>query len=168
MTPGESASTWGDAVRIRINVIDLLREEIKSRRRGLVGVSTITDPYQPVEAKYRLSRQAIDMLLKGGFRVSVQTKSPLVLRDLDIFRGRKGLDVGVSLATPHTEIARLIDSKAPLPEARMRTLRALSENGIKTWLFLGPIIPGINDSNESLESLFSLASDLKIRVYMIC
>ncbi len=164
MTPGESAATWGDAVRIRTNIIDVLREEMKGRRRGLVGVSTITDPYQPVEARYMLSRQAIDLLLNGGFRVSVQTKSPLVLRDLDIFRDRKGLDVGVSLATPHTEISRLIDSKSPLPEARMRTLRVLSENGIKTWLFLGPIIPGINDSNESLETLISLASDLKIRV----
>ncbi len=164
ITPGESAETWGDTVRVRTNIIGVLQKEIKSKRRGLVGISTITDPYQPIEARYRLSRQAIGLLLANGFRVSIQTKSPLVLRDLDILRGKKGLDAGVSLATPDKEISRLIDRKSPLPDARIRTLRGLSRNGIKTWMFLGPIIPGINDSDESIEALISIASDLKIRV----
>ena len=164
ITPGESAETWGDTVRVRTNIIEVLQKEIKSKRRGLVGISTITDPYQPMEARYRLSRQAIGLLLANGFRVSIQTKSPLVLRDLDILRGKKGLDAGVSLATPDKEISRLIDRKSPLPDARIRTLRGLSRNGIKTWMFLGPIIPGINDSDESIEALISIASDLKIRV----
>ena len=164
ITPGESPETWGDTVRVRTNIIEVLQREIKSKRRGLVGISTITDPYQPIEAKYRLSRQAIGLLLANGFRVSIQTKSPLVLRDLDILRGKKGLDAGVSLATPDKEISRLIDRKSPLPDARIRTLRELSRNMIKTWMFLGPIIPGINDSDESFEALISMASDLKIRV----
>ncbi len=164
ITPGQSAETWGDTVRVRTNIIGVLQKEIKSKRRGLVGISTITDPYQPIEARYRLSRQAIGLLLANGFRVSIQTKSPLVLRDLDILRGKKGLDAGVSLATPDKEISRLIDRKSPLPDARIRTLRGLSRNGIKTWMFLGPIIPGINDSDESIEALISIASDLKIRV----
>ena len=164
ITPGESAETWGDTVRVRTNIIEVLQREIKSKRRGLVGISTITDPYQPIEAKYRLSRQAIGLLLANGFRVSIQTKSPLVLRDLDILRGKKGLDAGVSLATPDKEISRLIDRKSPLPDARIRTLRELSRNMIKTWMFLGPIIPEINDSDESIEALISIASDLKIRV----
>lgn len=164
ITPEESAETWGDTVRVRVNIIELLQREIKSMRRGLVGISTITDPYQPVEAKYRLSRQAISLLLANGFRVSIQTKSPLVLRDLDILRDRKGLDAGVSLATPDSQISRLIDRKSPLPEARIRTMRELTRNSIKTWMFLGPIIPGINDSFDSIEALISVASDLKIRV----
>ena len=164
ITPGESPETWGDTVRVRTNIIEVLQREIKSKRRGLVGISTITDPYQPIEAKYRLSRQAIGLLLANGFRVSIQTKSPLVLRDLDILRGKKGLDAGVSLATPDKEISRLIDRKSPLPDARIRTLRELSRNMIKTWMFLGPIIPGINDTDESIEALISMASDLKIRV----
>ena len=164
ITPGESPETWGDTVRVRTNIIEVLQREIKSKRRGLVGISTITDPYQPIEAKYRLSRQAIGLLLANGFRVSIQTKSPLVLRDLDILRDKKGLDAGISLATPDKEISRLIDRKSPLPDARIRTLRELSRNMIKTWMFLGPIIPGINDSDESFEALISMASDLKIRV----
>ena len=164
ITPGESPETWGDTIRVRTNIIEVLQREIKSKRRGLVGISTITDPYQPIEAKYRLSRQAIGLLLANGFRVSIQTKSPLVLRDLDILRDKKGLDAGISLATPDKEISRLIDRKSPLPDARIRTLRGLSRNGIKTWMFLGPIIPGINDSDESIEALISIASDLKIRV----
>ena len=164
ITPGESPETWGDTIRVRTNIIEVLQREIKSKRRGLVGISTITDPYQPIEAKYRLSRQAIGLLLANGFRVSIQTKSPLVLRDLDILRGKKGLDAGVSLATPDNEISRLIDRKSPLPDARIRTLRELSRNMIKTWMFLGPIIPEINDSDESIEALISIASDLKIRV----
>ena len=164
ITPGESPETWGDTIRVRTNIIEVLQREIKSKRRGLVGISTITDPYQPIEAKYRLSRQAIGLLLANGFRVSIQTKSPLVLRDLDILRDKKGLDAGISLATPDKEISRLIDRKSPLPDARIRTLRELSRNMIKTWMFLGPIIPGINDSDESFEALISMASDLKIRV----
>jgi DNA repair photolyase len=164
ITPDESASTWGDTVRVRTNIISVLQSEIKSKRRGLVGISTITDPYQPIEAKYRLSRQAIALLLANGFRVSIQTKSPLVLRDLDILRGKKLLDAGVSLATIDNDISRLIDSKSPLPDSRIRTLRELSRNGIKTWMFLGPIIPGVNDSVDSFEALFSVASELNIRV----
>jgi DNA repair photolyase len=164
ITPGESASTWGDSVRVRVNIIAILQSEIKSKRRGLVGISTITDPYQPIEAKYRLSRQAIALLLANGFRVSIQTKSPLVLRDLDILRGKKSVDAGVSLATTDKDISRLIDRKSPLPDARIRTLRELSRNGIKTWMFLGPIIPGINDSDESIEAPILVASEFNIRV----
>ena len=110
-----------------------------------MGISTITDPYQPVERNFRLTRESLKLLLEGGFRVSIQTKSPLVLRDLDILtRYRERVDVGVTVTTMSPEEARQIEPLAPLPQARIETLKELKENGVEVWMFLGPVIPGHN------------------------
>ena len=86
MTPHrEAREMWGSTVAVRVNILDVLKKEIHRLRRGVVGVSTITDPYQAVEGRYGITRSCTEMLLRNGFRVSVQTKSPLVRRDVEIF-----------------------------------------------------------------------------------
>ncbi len=164
MTSVESPATWGQSVYVRKNIVDVLRREIATKRRGLVGIATITDPYQAVESKYRLTRECLRLLLPNGFRVSIQTKSPLVLRDLDILTGRRNVDAGISLATMDRRIAGLIDPYAPSPAARRNALSKLSASGIDTWMFLGPIIPGLNDDLASIEDLISFAAEHQIRV----
>ncbi|MCH1771909.1 MULTISPECIES: radical SAM protein [Metallosphaera] len=144
-SPREVGERWGEVILVKKNLLEVLRKEVKVKRKGVVGISTITDPYQPVERNFRLTRESLKLLLEGGFRVSIQTKSPLVLRDLDILtRYRERVDVGVTVTTMSPEEARQIEPLAPLPQARIETLKELKENGVEVWMFLGPVIPGHN------------------------
>lgn len=165
MTPGDSPETWGSMVAVRKNIVDILKKEVKTKRRGIVGISTITDPYQAIEGKYRLTEKCVDILTFNGFRVSIQTKSPLVLRDMNLFRKRKKLiDIGMSIATPYTDVSKIIDRDSPVPSSRMRALGILADSGLQTWMYLGPIIPGVNDSKESIYDLMEFAAGHGIRV----
>lgn len=165
MTPGDSPETWGSLVAVRKNIVDVLKKEVNLKRRGIVGISTITDPYQAIEGKYRLTEKCIDILTYNGFRASIQTKSPLVLRDIDLFRKRKNLiDIGMSLATPDTDVSKIIDRDSPYPSSRMHALGTLADSGIQTWMYLGPIIPEVNDSKDSIYTLIEFAGNYGIRV----
>ena len=161
----DAAENWGDVVYVKTNLIELLRKEIIGKKRGMVGISSITDPYQAAESKYRLTRNAIEVLLKNGFRITVQTKSPLVARDIDIFsRYRSYCDVGMTITTMDRNTALTIEPHAPSPEARSVALRKLADEKIKIWIFAGPIIRGINDSQESIEKIFRVASNTGARI----
>lgn len=161
----EAASQWGQVVYVKRNLLQLLRSEIKSMKRGIVGVSTVTDPYQPAESIYHLSGSAIGILLSSGFRVTVQTKSPLVTRDSDIFMDhRNSCDVGVTITTMDMKKALILEPQSPSPKARTRALSVLSNRGIRTWIFLGPIIRGINDSLEDMNPIFQAAAETGSRL----
>lgn len=162
----EVAEKWGDVVAVKVNLIDVLRKEAVATSKGVVGVGTITDPYQPVEATYKLTRKSLEILLQYGFKVSVQTKSPLVTRDLDLlsrYRGR--VDVGFTITTLKKEVASQIEPRAPPPKERARALRVLSDSGIKTWVFYGPIIPGLNDDDVTIDDLLQLARSTNSELY---
>jgi len=79
---------WGDFVDAKINALDLLNKEIEKKQKGAVWVSGVCDPYQPLEAKYKLSRNCLDILAQKDWPVAIQTRSPLVLRDMDIFKNQ--------------------------------------------------------------------------------
>ena len=150
----EVSERWGRLVYIKENLLDVLRRDVRRLKPGTVGVSTITDPYQPIEAAEELTRRAISSLLKSGFRVSVQTKSPLVLRDLDLLlEYPKSVDVGFTIITMDVAVASTLEPGAPPPRARAEALASISRAGIRTWLFYGPVIPGVNDGVEHLEGV---------------
>jgi len=165
-TKGEAGSKWGDVVYVKVNLLDVLRSEVTRLRPGVVGLSTITDPYQPVESRYRLSRGSIELLCGAGFHVSIQTKSPLIIRDLDILRacGSK-VDVGFTITTMR-DTYRMIEPGSPNPIARAAALRRIAELGIENWIFLGPIIPGLNDSEEDYVPVINLAAQLGSEVIL--
>jgi len=156
----EAAENWGEVIAVKMNFIEVLKKEIlRGARKGVVGVSTITDPYMPIEAKYQLTKGSIELLLKYRFRVSIQTKSPLVLRDYYLLRHfREIVDVGMTITTMDPSLAKVIEPGAPHPLARARALEKLSKAWIYTWIFLGPIIPGLNDSEEHIEPVIEAAS----------
>ncbi|MCY0851199.1 MAG: radical SAM protein [Thermoplasma acidophilum] len=160
-----ASGNWGSTIIVKKNIIDVLKREMPYRRRGIVGISTITDPYQPIEFRYRMTRQSMEILLREGFRVSIQTKSPLVVRDLDLISRYKAMvDVGMTITTASPGKARAIETQSPAPEARHRALAALSAAGIRTWIFFGPIIKGFNDSDEDIEGVVRIASDTGSRI----
>lgn len=153
------ARHWGEIVVVKTNIADVLRDEVTRYRRGVVGIGTITDAYQPVESEFQITRQCIEVLLNAGFTVTVQTKSDLILRDLDILASRPSLvDVGFTITTLDSSIARLIEPRAPSPQKRVAALERIASAGIKTWVFLGPIIPGYNDDLKSISEVIEVAA----------
>ncbi len=161
----EAAENWGSVIAVKTNIEDVLRKEVHHRSRGTVGVSTVTDPYQPAEGKYRLTRKCIDILSANGFRTSIQTRSPLVIRDLDVIASRKSMfDVGMTLASPFRSVTSVLEPGAPPPGARMHALEKAAGEGIETWMFLGPIVKGYNDDIEQIREVVEFAGSIGSRI----
>ncbi len=161
----EARESWGKHVAVRSNIASVLGREVVRMPRGLVGISTITDAYQPVEGKYRLTRQSIKLLLENGFRITVQTKSPLVRRDLDILSGYRGnSDVGITLTCLSRDKSDLLEPGAPSPDSRVRALEELSYEKINSWIFYGPIVRGFNDDPETVNGIVEISRALNSRI----
>lgn len=154
---------WGKFVRAKENIAEVLAREVRRKSKGTVGVSTVCDPYQPIEAKLKLTRKSIEILSKHGFPVSIQTKSSLVLRDADLIVPKK-FDVGVTITTMDRELAGKIEPRASPPDARAQVLDEFSSRGVETWVFLGPIIPEVNDDEESIRQIVEVARRTKSRL----
>lgn len=165
-TPERDASAnWGNVVYARTNLPELLTKELPKLRKGVVGLSTITDAYQPIEARYRLSRKCAEIILRDGFFLTIQTKSPLVTLDMDLWiKHRNSLDIGFTITSPSEKIARMIEPYTPSPSARIRALQELHRSGISTWIFLGPVIPGVNDDEKDLREIVRTASETGSRL----
>ncbi len=142
---------WGEFVDVKINAADLLREEIKKKKRGKVWVSGVCDPYQPLEAKYKLTRQCLEILARNTWPVIIQTRSPLVLRDIDIIRGGRDFEVGFSVTTADDSIRKLFEPGAPPIEERINALDELHKAGIRTYAMIAPVLPGAEGLAELLK-----------------
>jgi len=132
---------WGQFVDVKVNAPELLEREVTRKPRGRVWVSGVCDPYQPLEKKYELTRKCLQILLHHGWPVTIQTKSPLVLRDMDTLKGRDKLEVGLSLTTADEEIRKLFEPNAPLVGERIRALGQLHLAGIRTFAMIAPMLP---------------------------
>jgi DNA repair photolyase len=157
------AANWGKFVKAKQNIAEILSNEIKRKPRGIVGVSTVTDPYQPMESKMQLTRKCLEILAKNNFPTSIQTKSILVLRDIDIMKLKK-IDVGVTITTMDRDLAKKLEPRSSPPDARSHVLEELAPRGFETWIFLGPIIPEINDDKESITQIIEVAKKTKSKL----
>ena len=104
-------------------------------------ISSVTDAYQPIEAKYKLTRKCLEGLLEHQFPVGILTKSPLVLRDLDLIKEFKDIEVGITVTTNDEKIRKVFEPQAPSITARINALKKLHNNGINTYAFIGPVLP---------------------------
>jgi DNA repair photolyase len=132
---------WGSFVDAKINAPEILQRQMKGAARGNVMISSVTDPYQPVENKYELTRRCLEVLLPYQFPLSILTKSSLVLRDLDLIEQFKEIEVGMTITTDSDKIREFFEPNAPSIETRIHALRELSKKGIKTYAFVGPLLP---------------------------
>jgi DNA repair photolyase len=134
---------WGEFVDVKVNAPDLLRKEItRKKKSGRVWVSGVCDPYQPLESKYKLSRQCLEILKQHNWPVTVQTRSPLVLRDIDVLKDMNDLEVGLSITTADDKIRKLFEPGAPPIKARIKALAALHKEGVRTFAMVAPMLPG--------------------------
>jgi DNA repair photolyase len=141
---------WGQFVDVKINAPDLLRREITKKKPGKVWISGVCDPYQPLEAKYKLTRQCLEILAQNNWPAVVQTRSPLVLRDIDILKEGKDFEVGLSITTADDNTMKLFEPDAPALKERVRALEKLHKAGIRTYVMIAPMLPGAEDLPEIL------------------
>jgi DNA repair photolyase len=132
---------WGEFVDVKVNAPQVLRKQLKRAKGGMVGLSTVTDPYQPLEGRYQLTRRCMEALLEYQFSVNLLTRSPLCLRDIDLFKQFKKIEVGLSITTQDEGIKKLFEPHSSSIQARLKTLRTLRKERIKTYAFIGPILP---------------------------
>ncbi len=149
-----------------MDIVQRLKKELERGLGGVYGVGTVTDPYQPLEARHQLTRGCLSMLKRYGAQASVLTKSGLVIRDIDILRGWEGAEVGMSVACVDEKITQIIEPGAPPPRVRFEALSSLVEAGVDVYLMAAPIVPGISDSEPLLEELVAATADAGIRRVM--
>ncbi len=151
---------WGAFVDAKVNAPEVLRRQLRRARRGSVLVGTVTDPYQPVERTYRLTRGCLEALAERQLPVNVLTRSPLCLRDLDVFRRFEELSVGLSITTDDDATRRLFEPHAPPIPARLEALRTLRREGIATYVFVGPLLP--MDPDRLVEQIGGAAGEVLV------
>jgi len=133
---------WGSFVDVKVNAAEILPKQLERAKKGTVWVSSVCDCYQPLEAEYRLTRRCLEILAEHQFPVNLQTKSVLALRDIDVFLKFEDIEVGFTITTEDERIAKLFESGASSVRERLEALGVLQAAGIKTFVFIGPILPG--------------------------
>jgi len=159
-----SDSRYGTAIRVKTNVAGVLRGELARRswRREFVAIGAATDPYQPAEGRYRLTRACLEVLAAAANPFGIITRGPLVVRDRDVLAAasaRARVVVHVSLPTLDEAVARATEPGAPPPKQRLRAIRALADAGIRVGVAIAPVIPGVSDSPAMLAEVVRAARD---------
>ena len=151
---------WGEFVDVKVNAPQVVRRQLRRAKPGLVSLSTVTDPYQPIEEKYRITRGCLEALLEYQFPVSLLTRSSLCLRDIDLFKRFKTIDVGLSITTHDEEMRKIFEPHAPSIATRIETLKTLRKEKIATYAFIGPMLP--LDPVELVKRLEGLVDEVLI------
>jgi len=133
---------WGEFIDVKVNAVELLKRAIVKAKPGTVWVSGVCDPYQPVEREYRLTRGCLEVLVEHDWPVTVQTRSPLVVRDIDVLAGKNGVEVGMSITTADESFRKIFEPGAPSIRERIKALETLHAAGIKTFAMIAPVLPG--------------------------
>ena len=166
---GEPIGSWGDYIYVKTNAVDIFASEVSrlspDKRNRSILLSSVTDAYQAVEVRYRLTRGLLAVLDDAQYPgiVSVLTKAPLVTRDIDVLKRLPRAEVGMTVTTTNDEVSRWLEVRAPLASKRLGALRELNEAGIATYAFVGPLLPHFRLRPELLDELFSTLSDTGVR-----
>jgi DNA repair photolyase len=145
-------------IYVKQHAADLLRRDLRRVKRGeSIALGTATDPYQPAERRYEVTRGILaEFVRHRGLELGIVTKSNLIVRDLDLLREvsrNSVLSVHVTVTTLNVELARILEPRAPRPDLRMEAVREISEAGIDVGVSCSPVLPGITDSPADLEAL---------------
>lgn len=132
---------WGTFADVKMNAPEILRKQLKRAERGRIIMSSVTDAYQPLEAKYKITRKCLEVIELFRFPVDILTKSPLVLRDIDIISRMKDAEVGITITTDDDSMRKIFEPHAPSINARIKALKELHKAGISTYVFIGPVLP---------------------------
>ncbi len=142
---------WGEFVDAKVNAPDLLEREAARKPTGRVWVSGVCDPYQPLEARHNLTGRCLEILVRHGWPLTVQTRSPLVLRDVELLAHAGDAEVGMSVTTADDGMRKLFEPHAPPIEGRIDALGKLRRAWIRTFAMIAPLLPGAEGLVTALE-----------------
>jgi DNA repair photolyase len=155
---------FASVILVKHNLVEVLARELDrpSWRRELVAVGTATDPYQPIEGQYTLTRRAIEALTRGRTRIGIVTKGPMIVRDVDVLGDQAraaGCTVYMSVPTVDEDVWRVLEPGTAHPLQRLRAVRELSDAGINAGVLMAPIVPGFSSSRQKLERTVKAIAD---------
>jgi DNA repair photolyase len=159
-----SDDRYGSSVRVKVNVADVLARELArpSWRRETVAIGAATDPYQPAEGRYRLTRRCIGALAAARTPIDLITRGPLVVRDRDVLAEasrRAPVRVSISIATLDARLGAWLEPGVAPAASRLRAIRLLTEAGIAAGVALAPVLPGLTDAPRDLAAVLAAARD---------
>lgn len=150
-----------DRVRAKKDEIEILSKELKSKRKkGVIGIGAMSDTYNPFEKQYEITRKALELIYYYNFGVSIETKSSLITRDIDIFNkinSKSDVILKFTITTASDELSRKIEPNVCASSERLKAMKKLSDNGIFVGTLLTPIIPFITDSEENIRNVIRLS-----------
>jgi len=155
---------YGTSIRVKTNVADVLRRELARRswKGEIVAIGAATDPYQPAEGFYRLTRACLQVLAEAANPFAIITRGPMIVRDVDVLAeaaSRAKVSVTFSVPTLDKRIWRLTEPNTPPPRQRLRALRMLRDAGIEAGVGMATILPGLSDKPELLADVVRAARD---------
>ena len=154
-------------IEVKENALELLEAALKSKRRPcMIGAGAMTDPYMPLERGMNMTRKSLELMDRYGFGAAVLTKSDLVLRDLDLLQRineKTKAVVQMTLTTADDALCRILEPNAPPTSARVAALKKLQQAGIPTVVWLCPILPWLNDTEENIRSIVSLCAGAGVK-----
>lgn len=167
----EANDTFQNHILLKENAPEMLAAQLQKwarskhriGRRGAIAIGTATDPYQPAEAKALLTRKCLEVLANYPVSVSITTRSPLILRDMDLLKRISAVSVNISVNTLDRKVWRCMEPSSPDPYQRMNTLRRLTEEGIQAGIFLAPILPFLTDDPENIRKIAEAAARNRAR-----
>lgn len=149
---------WGDFVDVKINAPEVLARQLQRlKKRSRITFGTVCDPYQPLELKYQITRQCLEILASYRHRVSILTKSAIVIRDADILRRLYKVRVSFTITSTDERVRKVFEPVTPPAEKRFKAIRTLAQDGIRTSVFVAPVIPYISDSPTTITDIFKAA-----------
>ena len=151
-----------DIVKGKENMLQILENELsKKRLKGVVGIGAMSDTYNPMEIKYQQTRGALQLISKYGFGVSIDTKSDLLLRDIDLLKeinAKNNVIIKFTITTPDDKLSKIIEPNVCISSKRLEAIKILNDNGIFTGIMMNPVLPFITDKEDEIKKLVELAS----------
>lgn len=156
--------SWGDFVEVKVNARRVLEEDLLKKDKGSILLSSVTDPYQPIEEEYRLTRKILTRLADTKFPVNILTKSDLITRDIDILEQFKKsrISVGFTINFLEEDDRKIWEPNSPSLDKRIEALKKISESGIDSYVHVGPSLEGITDLEKILESTEEYIEELQV------
>lgn len=153
-------------IEVKQNAPELLEEELRSKRkRCMIGTGSMSDPYLPAEKELKLTRRCLEIIDRYAFGAALLTKSTLVLRDLELLKSineKSKCVVQMTLTTADDELCRIVEPNVAVTSERVNALKVFAENGIPTVVWMCPILPYINDTEENILRLVEMCADAKV------
>lgn len=151
-----------DIVRGKENALYILEKELSKKSIGIIGIGAMSDTYNPLEQQYEQTRKALELIVKYGFGVSIDTKSDLILRDIELLKKinlNNNVIIKFTITTPNDELSKIIEPNVCVSSRRLKAIKILNDNGIFAGIMMNPVLPFITDNEKDIKELVKLASE---------